>query len=100
MYDWRKSRPRQLLVSLFCLWAIGYFAYHAISGKRGFEARSKLIERARILAPQIERLEAVRTRLERDIALLNARDPDLIEELAIEQLGFARPGDHLLVFEP
>ena len=39
MYDRRKSRPRQILVSLFCLFALGYFAYHAIVGKRGLEAR-------------------------------------------------------------
>jgi cell division protein FtsB len=98
MYDWRKSPPRQTLVSLFCLLALGYFAYHATSGKRGFEARSRLSERTRLLGPQIERLEAARARLERDVALLNARDPDLIEELAIEQLGFARPGDRLVIF--
>ena len=29
--------------------------------------------------------------------LLNARDPDIIEELAIELLGFARPGDRVIV---
>jgi cell division protein FtsB len=97
MYDRRKGRPRQMLVSLFCLCALGYFAYHAIVGKRGLEARSRLIERSRQLEPEIERLEAVRTRLERDVRLLDARDPDIIEELAIELLGFARPGDRVVV---
>ncbi len=98
MYDRRKSRPRQTLVSLFCLCALGYFAYHAIIGKRGLEARSRLIERSRQLEPEIERLEAVRSRLERDVRLLDARDPDIIEELAIELLGFARPGDRVVVY--
>jgi len=97
MHDRRKSQPRQLLVSLVCLCALAYLAQHAIKGKRGLEARSRLIERSRVLEPQIARLEAARTRLERDVRLLNARDPDLIEELAIEVLGFARPGDRIIV---
>jgi len=98
MYDRRKGRPRQILVSLFCLRALGYFAYHAIVGKRGLEARSRLIERSRQLGPQIARLEAVRARLEQEVRLLDAADPDIIEELAIELLGFARPGDRIVVF--
>ena len=97
MYDRRKGRPRQILVSLFCLFALGYFAYHAIVGKRGLEARGRLIERSRQLEPEIERLEALRARLERDVRLLDARDPDIVEELAIEILGFARPGDRVVV---
>ena len=97
MYDRRNGRPRQILVSLFCLFALGYFAYHAIVGKRGLEARGQLIERSRHLEPEIGRLEADRARLERDVRLLGAGDADIIEELAIEFLGFARPGDRVLV---
>ena len=97
MYDWRKGRPRQFLVSLCCLCALAYFAYHAINGKRGLEARHRLVERSRVLEPQIKRLEAARVRLERDVALLDGGDPDIIEELAIELLGFARSGDRVLL---
>ena len=79
------------------LLALGYFAHHAINGKRGLEARSRLIERSRQLEPEIERLEAVRARLERDVRLLDTRDPDIVEELANEILGFARPGDRVVV---
>ena len=56
-----------------------------------------LIERSRILEPQIKRLEAARVRLERDVRLLDAGDPDIVEELAIQVLGFARPGDRVIV---
>ena len=98
MYDRRKGRPRQILVSLFCLCALGYFAYHAIVGKRGLEARSRLIERSRQLGPEIARLEAVRAGLEQEVRLLDAADPDMVEELAIELLGFARPADRVIVF--
>jgi cell division protein FtsB len=97
MYDRRNSRPRQILVSLLCIGALGYFACHAIKGKRGLEARSRLIERSRQLGPEIARLEAVRTRLERDVRLLDARDPDIVSELAIAILGFAYPGDRVVL---
>jgi cell division protein FtsB len=98
MYDRRKGRRRQALVSLCCLLAIGYFAYHATSGRRGYEARSRLIQRAGLLESEIVRLEAARARLARDVLLLEAGDPDLVEELAVERLGFARPGDRILIF--
>ena len=97
MYDRRKGRPQQILVSLVCSCAFAYFAYHAVMGKRGLEARSRLIERSRRLEPEIERLEAARARLEHDVRLLNARDGDLIAELAIEVLGFAPIDSRVIV---
>lgn len=99
MYDRRKGRRRQALVSLCCLLAIGYFAYHATSGRRGYEARSRLIQRAGVLESEIGRLEAARARLAHDVRLLEAGDPDLVEELAIDRLGFARPEDRVLLTE-
>ncbi len=86
-----------MLVSAGCLLAIGYFACHAVGGKRGLEARSRLVERSGILQQETKRLEAARARLERDVRLLEAGDPDIVEEIAIGTLGFARPGDRLLV---
>jgi len=100
MYDWRRGGPRQILVSLACCGALTYVAYHAVCGKRGLEARSRLIERCRRLEPEIERLEAVRARLENDIRLLNARDPDLVAELAISVLGFAPAGSRVILTSP
>jgi cell division protein FtsB len=98
MYDRRKGRRRQVLVSLCCLLAIGYFAYHATSGRRGYEARSRLIQRAIVLESQIAALEAARARLAGDVRLLEAGHPDIVEELAIERLGFARPSHRVVTF--
>ena len=97
MYDRRKGRPQQILVSLVCSCALAYFAYHAVMGKRGLEARSRLIERSRRLELEIERLEAARVRLDHDVRLLNARDGDLIAELAIEVLGFTPIDSRVIV---
>jgi len=48
---------------------------------------------------EIRALEAVRARLEGEIRLLDEGqpDPDLIDELARTTLGFARPGERLIV---
>jgi cell division protein FtsB len=86
------------MVSLCCLLAIGYFAYHAASGRRGYEARSRLIQRAIVLEGQIAALEAARARLAHEVELLEAGNPDIVEELAIERLGFVRPGDRVVTF--
>src|SRR6185503_13991856 len=92
MNDRRIGRPRQILVSLLCLLALAYFVYHAIVGKRGLEARSRLIERSRQLEPEIGRLEALRARLERDVRLLDIRDPDIVEELEAPDLRLQLTG--------
>jgi cell division protein FtsB len=89
-------------VLLLCLGLTAYFAYHAINGRHGLEARKKLIERSSLLEFEIMSLEAVRAKLARDVALLSPDlpDPDLVEELARDVLGYARPGDRVIVEPP
>ena len=76
-----------------------YFAHHAINGRHGLEARKKLIERSSLLEFEIRSLEIVRAGLSRDVALLSPDlpDPDLVEEIARDVLGFSRPEDRVLV---
>ncbi len=83
---------------LLCLGLTAYFVHHAINGRHGFEVRSRLIERSALLEFEIKSLEAVRAKLERDVALLALQkpDPDLVEEIAREMLGFVRPADQVL----
>jgi cell division protein FtsB len=82
-----------------CLCLTTYFGYHAIQGRHGLEARKKLISRSAELDREIKALEAVRARLDHETALLSetAPDPDYIDELARRMLGFARPGDRMLL---
>jgi cell division protein FtsB len=95
----RRSRLRQATVLLLCLGLTAYFVHHAINGRHGFEARSRLIERSALLEFEIKSLEAVRAKLERDVALLSPQKPDsdLVEEVAREVLGFVRPDDAVLI---
>ena len=91
-------RLRQATVLLLCLGLTAYFAHHAINGRHGFEVRSRLIERSALLEFEIKSLEAVRAKLERDVALLSPDkpDPDLVEEISREVLGFVRPDDQVV----
>lgn len=83
---------------LLCLGSTAYFANHAMNGRHGLEARKILIERSSLLDFEIRSLEAVRAKLERDVALLrpDLPDSDLIEEVARDVLGFARPSDRVI----
>jgi cell division protein FtsB len=93
------SVRRRLPVLLVCCCLTAYFGFHAIHGKHGLEARWGLQARAQKLAAELRGLEAVRAGLEREVALLsNSRpDPAFVEELARSLLGYARPGDRILL---
>jgi cell division protein FtsB len=91
-------RIRQATVLLLCLGLTAYFAHHAIYGRHGLEARSRLIERSALLEFEIKSLEAVRAKLVHDVVLLTPDKPDkdLVEEAAREVLGFAHPDDFIV----
>ena len=94
------TRPRlgQVLVLLACLSSTAYFVFHALHGHHGLEARNQLIERSELLEFEIKSLEAVRSKLERDVALLAPEipNPDLVEELARDVLGYVHPADRVI----
>lgn len=83
---------------LTCFASTGYFGYHALHGRHGLDARNQLIERANLLAFEIKSLEAVRSKLERDVALLAPEVPnaDIVEEIARDVLGYVRPADKVM----
>jgi cell division protein FtsB len=97
-HDDFKSPRRQIPVLLICACLTGYFGYHAIQGKHGLEARFRLIERSKVVEQEVRGLESVLATLEREVALLSPTkpDPDYIDELARDILGFARPDDRIL----
>lgn len=90
---------RRSPVLLLCLCLTAYFGFHAVKGKHGLEARAGLVSRAERLGTELDGLVAVRRRLEREVALLSEQKPDLdyVEEVARGMLGYARPGDVVLI---
>lgn len=83
---------------LACLTSATYFAYHARFGRHGLEARAQLQERLALLDFELKSLETVRTKLQRDVALLSPELPnaDLVDEIARDVLGYVRPGDSVI----
>ena len=57
-----------------------------------------MIERSNVLEFEIKSLEAVRSHLARDIALLAPESPaaDIVEETARDVLGFSYPTDTII----
>lgn len=83
---------------LLCLGLTAYFAHHTWKGRHGLEARERLLERESALQFQLQSLETVRSKLERDVALLrpDLPDPDFVEEIARDVLGYAHPQDRIV----
>lgn len=73
-----------------------------MQGRHGLAARFKLIERSTTVEQEIRAHEAVRARLERETVLLGTAepDPDYIDDLARQMLGFAHPDDRLILVRP
>ncbi|MEE2879197.1 MAG: septum formation initiator family protein [Pseudomonadota bacterium] len=83
-----------------CMCALtAYFAYHAFAGEQGLghwsDMQSKLEDRKTELAE----ISKANDRLRADIARLTpgSVDPDLVEELAREDLGFAYPDEIVII---
>jgi cell division protein FtsB len=95
-------RTLQALVLLSCTVAFAAIAHRAYYGSLGLEARAHLLLHAAQLEKEIARLEAERVRLARHVALLSAvpPDPDLVEEIAREMLGFGREGERTVDLSP
>jgi cell division protein FtsB len=85
-------------VLLACLMSTAYFAYHARYGRHGLDARADLSERAALLDFELSSLETVRSKLERDVALLSPEVPnsDFVEEAARDVLGYVYPNDRIV----
>lgn len=99
--DRQNSAPRQAFVLLLCLGLSGYFAHQAIKGRHGLEPHQTLQTRVDRLEVELRRLEARRHAAERTLKHLSGTiDPDMLDEQARRELGFAHPDELIVIFEP
>lgn len=84
-----------VLLHLGAVALIGYFAFHAYHGNYGLEARKGYEADIERLTRIRDDLRAERAGWDRHVALLRPEsiDPDMVEELARRDLGFAHPND-------
>ena len=77
-------RRFDLVVTCVCCGLLGYFAWHAYKGPRGYPYREGLETRLAVLEEKHEGLKAQRAFMESKARLLRpgSIDPDLLDELA------------------
>jgi cell division protein FtsB len=92
--------PLGLAVTVICLGLLGYFTWHAMKGSRSFANYEKLELKIAALEGDLDAARARRAEFEQRVDLLRPEnvDPDLVDELARQVLGFAAAGD-LVVHE-
>jgi len=92
-------RLTAFIFPLLACGAAGYFAYHLQTGDHGLEARAQLEGRKAALEGELAGLQEVRTRIERDVALLRPEslDPDMLDERARAILDLAHPDDLIMM---
>jgi cell division protein FtsB len=90
---------RGLLLHAVAALLIGYFALQAFHGNYGLDARKGYDEDIARLTSERDELQNERKDLEHRVSLLRPEsiDPDMVEELARRDLGFAGPNDLLLI---
>ena len=89
-------RRFDIIVTCVCCALLGYFAWHACKGPRGFPYRDGLEVKVALARPPNTRpCRASAQRLENKVALLRPEsiDPDLLDELARGNLELAKPTD-------
>jgi cell division protein FtsB len=88
-------RRFDFIVTLVCCALLGYFAWHAWEGPRGYPYKAGLEAKLSERAIRHERLHAERRKLEDKVVLLRPEsiDPDLLDELARGNLELAKPTD-------
>lgn len=90
-----RLRARHVIGPVIGICAIGYFAYHAISGQRGILALRQLSQQVAVANVEFESVRSDRMALERDVKLLHPEslDPDMLDERARLMLGYGYPDD-------
>lgn len=87
---------------LLCNTAFAFLLiYSTFTGKYGLEARFNVTNRSDELSSEISSLETVYLRLKNHVDLLSLSppDPDIVEEIARRDLGFAYNDEVILHFK-
>lgn len=94
-----RIRPFDLAVTLACAGLLGYFAWHAQEGRRGYKYHDKLAAEAQTLNDQLAVTDSQRLGLQQRVSLLRPEsiDPDMLDEAARAQLELAGDNDVIVL---
>ena len=90
------------VVTCACLALLGFFAWHAWEGPRGFRFNEKLKNQSAQLTNDLATIQKRRTTFESRVALLRPEsvDPDMLDEMARQTLNLARPNELIVLDSP
>lgn len=77
------------IITVSCFVLLGYFAWHAWNGPRGYSYREALLDTLAQNAREFDRVHEQRFQLERKVELLKPDhvDQDMLDELARQRVG-------------
>jgi len=81
-----------LLIPAVCIAITGYYGYYLLAGPRGLLALADARARLDVANANLAQVRVDEARITHRIALLKAQDPDLIQELARQQMLGTEPG--------
>ncbi len=90
------------VVTCASLALLGFFAWHAWEGPRGFRFNEKLKSQSAQLTDDLAAIQKRRTTFEGRVALLRPEfvDPDMLDEMARQTLEVARPNELIVLDSP
>lgn len=93
-----RKRLFDLIVFCLCLLLYGYFGWHYFHGPRSIVRLAEIEGEARALGAKLDETVAARKAFERKITLLRPEsiDPDMLDEMARETLGYVRSGELII----
>ena len=94
-----RNRRFDFIVTCVCISLLGYFAWHAWKGQRGYPYRDQLATEEAALEAKYQTIEGQRLALEHRVSLLRPEsiDPDMLDELARSELEMASPSEVVVI---
>jgi cell division protein FtsB len=91
-----------IVVTCACASLLGFFAWHAWHGQRGFEYRDKLVAQSAQLTDELVAIQKQRTGFVHRVSLLRPEsvDPDMLDEMARKTLDVAQSNELIVVETP
>lgn len=100
LIDEIRRRTKAAVLPVVCISAIVYFGYYLIYGGQGLYAYVGLRQQVEIAQTVANSTAAERDRLAERVALLQPShvDPDMLSEMAADELNLVRPDDLVIFF--
>ncbi len=96
----RQSRFSGLIVPFLSVLVLGYFAYHAQTGRYSIHTQEEMDQEALRLQFVLKDLQAQRITLEKRVAQLTSGtlEKDALDEIARGQLGYAASDELVILY--